>query len=106
MKQILKLNETISKVQKELEKKIKTCNKLKGDRPDQTDKTKKRATTSKKKKKWKRLSELKKPKVSSAKSKFENSSISKKFKKASAELLSIPGPKETEFLKLEIKFQK
>ena len=48
--QILKLNETISKVQKELEKKIKTCNKLKGDRPDQTDKTKKSATTSKKNK--------------------------------------------------------
>ena len=105
MKQILKLNETISKVQKELEKKIKTCNKLKRDRSYQSDKNKKSARTSKKKKKRKRLSELK-PKVSSAKSKFENSSISKKFKKASAELLSIPGPKETEFLKLEIKFQK
>ena len=47
--QILKLNETISKAQKEVEKKIKTCNKLKGDRSYQSDKTKKARELLKKK---------------------------------------------------------
>ena len=79
---------------------MKRCKKLKGDRSDKAKKAREVRN-----KKRKRLSELK-SKLSNAKSKFENSSASKKFKKASADLLSIPGPKETEFLKIGIQVSK
>ena len=74
--------------------------KLKGDRSDKAKKAREVQN-----KKQKRLSELK-SKLSNTNSKFENSSASKKFKKASADLLSIPGPRETEILKIGIQVSK
>ena len=45
-----------------------------------------------------------KKKLAIHKSKFQNSTVSKKFNKIRNKLLDIPGPKETAFLKLGFKY--